>query len=399
MSWAEERRKDRAEEREQDRRDRRDREEAARRRREEEDERKRRERRERQQEARRRRSDRRDRRAKLLAQLASEGDTVAALIVMACAIGPALYFQVAALVGVPGLPVVIAVALAVMLEAGAWVATVAGERAKREGRPVGIFRAAMWGCAFVAAVINWSHAPDSGGGWLAWVLAAASLGGVAFWELRGLGRHRGKSTRTKQQRAEEKARRKHERKRRRVRDVWKRHEEILAAHPYGTVRPEDAWAQAWEDVKAAPLGVTARVLARRLQATAEVEEVLADAERTPESLAVDALLADLFPAHGRGDEGTGGTPLRGPSGDPPKDGPKAATTLGRKGKEGSGRASAKTPQKPLAEADLEKVRKLADALGGAEKLSARNVREVLGGGANEYAIRVRDAVKQERGAL
>jgi hypothetical protein len=42
------------------------------------------------------------------------------------------------------------------------------------------------------------------------------------------------------------------------------------------------------------------------------------------------------------------------------------------------------------------VQKLAEALGGTDKLSARNVREVLGGGSNEYAIRVRDAIKNPK---
>ncbi|MFD0384671.1 hypothetical protein ACFQ2B_27830 [Streptomyces stramineus] len=45
--------------------------------------------------------------------------------------------------------------------------------------------------------------------------------------------------------------------------------------------------------------------------------------------------------------------------------------------------------------DLDKVRKLADILGSVDKLSARNVREAIGGGAQEYAVRLRDAVKNE----
>lgn len=397
MSYYEERRADRATDREQNRLDRREQAELDRQRREEEDERKRKARADRRREKGQKRAARRARWASTRDSLVTNLDTTLAVVAMGCSIGPAVYYQINAMLGA-GAPVLIALALAVMLESGAQVATITGEKAKRAGRPVGPHRIAMWGCATVAAGINAAKAPSMfpGAGWMVAVLALSSYGGVAFWELRGLGRHRGKSARTKQQRAEDKARRQHERKRRKVKDVWARYEEILTAHPYGTVDHEQAWAEAWEDRKGAPLGLTAPVLAHRLAATREVESAFAAAERSPESLAVDALLRDLFPARGKGDDGEGGTPLRGPSGRPPKSDPEAATPLGRKGKQGSGRTSAKTPLKPLEEADLEKVRKFADALGDASKLSARNVREVLGGGANEYVIRVRDAVKKER---
>lgn len=257
----------------------------------------------------------------------------------------------------------------------------------------------MWGCASIASAINAAKAPElfPGAVWMVAILALSSFGGVAFWELRSLGRHRGKGARTKQQRAEAKARRKHEKKRRKEKAVWSRYEQILTARPYGTVDREEAWAEAWQDVNAAPLGQTVTVIAGRLAATRAVEQTVADAGHTPESLAVEAFLRDVFPAPGKGDEGPGGTPLRGPSGEPPKGGPESATALGGKGQQASGSPSKKTPQKSLAEADLEKARKLADALGNASKLSARNVREVLGGGRTEYAIRVRDAVKKERG--
>jgi hypothetical protein len=44
---------------------------------------------------------------------------------------------------------------------------------------------------------------------------------------------------------------------------------------------------------------------------------------------------------------------------------------------------------------LEAVRKLAAALGGTDRLSARNVRETVGC-RNDYAIRLRDAVRAEK---
>jgi hypothetical protein len=52
--------------------------------------------------------------------------------------------------------------------------------------------------------------------------------------------------------------------------------------------------------------------------------------------------------------------------------------------------------KPLEASDLEAVRKLASALGGVHRLSARNVREAVGC-RNEYALRLRDAVRAENG--
>lgn len=58
--------------------------------------------------------------------------------------------------------------------------------------------------------------------------------------------------------------------------------------------------------------------------------------------------------------------------------------------------AAKAPEKPLSEADLDKVRRLADGLGDVDKLSLSNVRTAVGGGRNEYLVRLRDAVRTER---
>ncbi|MER7875759.1 DUF2637 domain-containing protein [Streptomyces solisilvae] len=408
MSYLDERRRDRAADRAEDRADRQAQRAEDRADRAAAEERARRAKKDKQREADRRRAERRARRAELLSKFSDEGDTAAALVVMVCSITPAVYFQLRALMSVPGLPGAIAVALAVMLEAGAWVATVAGERAKRERRPVGRFRAAMWGCASVAAAVNYSHAPGSAHNWLAYVLAVASLGGVFFWELRGLGRHGGKAGRTRAERREAAARRRHRIARRiRFRDVHKRYRQIMTAHPYGTVNREQAWAEAWFDIKGAPLSVTAQVIGGRVTAVQAVEKVITDAEMTPEAATVELLLADLF-STAPGDDGpTGTVPGDGPESGPrggggggtrtssrkPSEGP---TALGRKGKQASGRTAPKTPQKPLAEADLEKVRALADALGSAAKLSLGNVRSAVGGGSNEYLVRLRDAVREER---
>lgn len=399
MSWAEERRADRIADREEDRKDRREREEAARRRREEETERKRQADQDKEAKRKKAKATRRAARARVWGKVVGNLDTTLAVVAMACSVGPAFYFQLVAMVHA-GAPLLIALALAVMLESGAQVATISGEKAKREGRPVAPHRIAMWGCATVASAINALKAPSMfpGAAWMVAVLALSSYGGVAFWELRSLGRHKGKSARTKQQRAEEKARREHEKKRRKNKVVWTRHEEILAAHPYGTVKPEQAWSQAWLDITGAPLGMTAEVIGRRLKATADVEKALTDSAAAAVATGAELFLADLASGRHGGDDGIGGTPLRDPSGKPPKGDPQAATTLGGKGKQATRAASRADDERPLEEADLERVRALADALGDARKLSAKNVQQTVGC-RNKYALRLRDAVKEERGVL
>ncbi|MEU7153845.1 DUF2637 domain-containing protein [Streptomyces sp. NPDC045456] len=394
-TFYEERRKDKALDREQDRADRRADRDADRADREAEREEARRLRREKKREKARRRDERRAARAALLAKARNGGDTIGSVVAVACSIIPALYFQLRALTGEGSLPGLIALCLAVMLESGAWVATVAGERAKREGRPVAVFRAAMWGCASFAATINFAHAP--GPDWLAWVLAASSYGGVFFWELRGWGRHKTKASRTKAQRKEERRRARHDRRRRRrFPAVHARYIDILTAHPYGTVDPEDAWRDAWRDTHGADLAVTAGVVAHRGRA----DKALAAAHGVGvETLAVEQLLDDLFPGDGSDGGPAGRRSSRGPN-DGPSMGGRGAKTLGRKGKRTirhlTGRTAPKVPERPLDEADLDRVRALADLLGGAAKLSVKNVREAVGGGNTRYAMALRDAVKAER---
>ncbi|MFB7012319.1 MULTISPECIES: hypothetical protein [unclassified Streptomyces] len=351
---------------------------------------------ERKREKARRKVERKKSRAELFAKLSKEGDTVGALVVMACGIVPALFFQLRALNG-EDLPGIISLCLAVMLEAGAWVATVSGERAKREGRPVGRFRVVMWACASFAAVINYSHAPGESGGWLAWVLAAASFAGVFFWEVRGWGRHGTKATRTKAQRKEDRRRHRHDRKRRRrFPAVYNRYTDILTAHPYGTVDTETAWRDAWRDTHGADIAVTAGVVAHRGRA----DKALAAAHGVGvETLMVEQLLDDVF----NGDGGDDGPPARrsskGPTGGPNKGG-RGAKTLGRKGKQALGRLTGRTAPKapigPLDPADLDRVRALADILGGGAKLSIKNVGEAVGGGNTRYLMALRDTVKAER---
>jgi hypothetical protein len=225
-------------------------------------------------------------------------------------------------------------------------------------------------------------------------LAAVTLGGPLFFEVRQWVLTLTAAATDPRKRAEEKARAKHEKDRRRTfKAVADRQKELLLAAPFGTLKPEDAWARAWWDIEGAPLGMTASVIADRLDAEADVSAVLALAEQSPERIAVELLLADLFGPNG-GDGGGSGTSTGSPGGGPRGGTPKARTALGGKGKGPDSSTAGTEPQKPLAEADLKAVRKLAEALGGTERLSARNVREAVGC-RNDYAIRLRDAVRAE----
>ncbi|WP_275558530.1 hypothetical protein [Streptomyces sp. 5-6(2022)] len=226
-------------------------------------------------------------------------------------------------------------------------------------------------------------------------LAAVTLGGPLMFEVRQWVLTLSASTLTPKQQAEVKARAKHEKKRRKTFErVADRQEQLMLAAPYGTLKAEDAWARAWWDIEGAPLGVTADVIADRLDAEADVSAVLAEAERTPERLAVELLLADIFGPEG-GDGGPSGTSTGTPNGGPLGGTPEGRTALGGKGKRPVRSTAHTEASKPLAEADLEAVRKLAAALGGTHRLSARNVRETVGC-RNEYALRLRDAVRAEK---
>jgi hypothetical protein len=305
----------------------------------------------------------------------------------------------------------------IALEGAAWCTFAGVAYADEKGLHPAIrwaLRALSMVFASFAAWINWlygmSLAPKIGDGEaivVAAALAAVTMLGPLLFEVRQWVRTLSATSRDPKQRAADKARRKHEKERAKTfKKVTARQQEILLAAPYGTVTEERAWSQAWADVEGAQPGVTAAVVAHRLAAERAIGEAVAKAEKTPEALAVDAFLAELFPAS-RGDDGpTGGTRKKGPQGGPRGDGgrgahataketPEGATALGRKGKQPSGRTTQKTPQKPLDPAHIDKVRRLAEISGGADKLSARKVREVIGGGSNEYAVRLRDAVQAD----
>ncbi|MFD3532057.1 hypothetical protein [Streptomyces sp. NPDC058664] len=320
--------------------------------------------------------------------IAANTDLAAALAVMVAGMIPAFYFQLDALTGA-GVFAGLAALLAFMLEAGAWAATSGEVKALKTGRAVWPYRTAVWTFTAAAASINFAHGLETAW-WLGLILAASSIVPVTLFHMVMAGRHKAKPKDPKA-----KARARHEKQRaKEFKDVSKRQKRILLAAPFDSLKPEQAWVQAWWDTKGAPVGVTADVIADRLDAEADVAFVLDQAEQTPERLAVEHLLADIF-GYG-GDGGLGGASASTPEGGPRGGAPKARTTLGGKGKGPVSGTAAGAPVKPLNEDDLKAVRKLAEALGGTGRLSARNVREAIGC-RNEYAVRLRDAVRSEGG--
>jgi len=286
------------------------------------------------------------------------------------------------------------------LEGAAWVMAAGVAYADERGLPHWVrwlLRALCLTAAGYAAWINYEYGAETAPA-VGYGLAAVTLFGPLFFEVRQWVTTLTVDPAEKKRRADAKARAEHEKGRQKTfKKVAERQAQLLLAAPYGSLSREEAWARAWWDIEGAPPSVTAGVIAGRLKAEAAVAGVLAEAEQTPERVAVELLLADLFGPYGGGDGGPSGTST-GKPGDGPRGGtPKARTALGGKGK-GPIRSTADTEApKPLAEADLEAVRKLAEALGGAHRLSARNVREAVGC-RNDYAIRLRDAVRAEAAA-
>lgn len=152
----------------------------------------------------------------------------------------------------------------------------------------------------------------------------------------------------------------------------------------------EAFAAAWRDLYGGPLGVTANVLDRRLKAEADLAGVLTAAEVTPERVAVEHLLADLFPTGTGGEEGpAGAVPAKGPQGPS-----KTPGALGGIGNRSSGRAPRTDATEPLLAEHVEAAKKLRDAVPPAQ-FSTPAVAKLLGR-SKVYARRVRDAVQSEQ---
>ncbi|MFJ3200994.1 hypothetical protein [Streptomyces sp. NPDC086989] len=286
-----------------------------------------------------------------------------------------------------------------VLEGAAWIlaAGVAHADEKKLASWVRwVMRALSMSAASYAALINYQygqslteHGLTAGQAQTAAMgLAAVTLGGPLFFEVRQWVLTLSAAVGNAKHRLEKKARARHEKKRREAfPDVMARAQQLLLAAPYGALKEEEAFNRAWWDIHGAPRAVTADVIKNRLKAESAVAEVLDEAERTPERLAVEFLLADLFGSE-VGVSDTSGKGAR-------NGGHEGRTALGRLEKRESGAPRYKDATEPLDEADIEKARGLFNLI-GEDKFSAPEVAKLLGR-SNVYARRIRNAVtgKQE----
>lgn len=304
------------------------------------------------------------------------------------------------------------------LELLAWVGVMGTRWAHRKGLPRWPFWLLTAALASVAGYINLAHGRAEYGTVAGIALAATSVIGPLLAEVRQfLETKAAEDGRDLKQRAQDRRAAREaakverecervekdedERRKRLFKHEFAEFERIIAAHPTGSIDRAAAWVQAWDTMHGLPLSVTAESLASKEAAREAIESVMNDYGRTPESVAVDQWLAEVFGPNG-GDDGPAGTPTEGPSDGPTGGGSRARsakrtetrTALGGKGKQPSRRPVDPDTERPLEEGDLEAVRTLAKALGGKDRLSARNVREAVGC-RTKYAIRLRDAVTAE----
>ena len=370
--------------------------------------------------------DKADRKAKRREQRDDDGTTFKTLVnvVMALGLLAALPAQISYFLGLhrkddenPG-PAWTLAPVPFFLELLAWVGVMGTRWAHRKGLPRWPFWMLTATLASLAGYINFAHGVTEYGPVAGYALAATSFIGPLLAEVRQFleskvaedGRdlkQRARDRRAAREAAKVQREREQiekaedERRKELFRDEFAEFERIMAAHPTGGISREAAWLQAWDTMHGLPLSVTAESLASKEAAREAIETVMRDYERTPESVAVDLWLADVF-GSGKGDDGPSGTPAGGDSGGPAGGGSRArsekrrqaATPLGGKGKQPSRRPVDPDIERPLEEGDLDTVRKLAEALGGTDRLSARNVREAVGC-RTKYAIRLRDAVKAQ----
>ncbi|MEU1434021.1 hypothetical protein ABZ438_07970 [Streptomyces sp. NPDC005786] len=303
------------------------------------------------------------------------------------------------------------------LELLAWVGVLGTRWAHRKGLPRWPFWILTAALASIAGYINLAHGVDEYGIVAGVALAATSVIGPVLAEVRDFLEGRAAAdTRSVEQRAAEKAAAKkatkaaraqkkihdaEDKRRRKLLPLeFAEYERIIVAHPTGAISREAAWQQAWDNLHLLPLATTADTLAGREDARAAINEVLSDVDRSPESEAVDRLLAEIFRPDG-GDSGPSQTPVE----DGPKGGagggsrarrptaPKKPGALGGIGNRTSGRTPRTDAVEPLRSEDIEAAKKLRDAV-RADQFSTPAIAKLLGR-SKVYARRVRDAVQPD----
>ncbi|MDJ0346364.1 DUF2637 domain-containing protein [Streptomyces sp. H10-C2] len=176
-------------------------------------------------------------------------DLVAALVVMACSIIPALISQGSSL-KLMGLDPWMVALLPVMLEASAWAATAAEAKAAEAGRATWPYRVAVWLFASLAGSVNYGHGLQIGGKEYGFqvgvVLAASSIVPIALWQLIQMGRHRAAKAKAK---AARKARRDaffdRRARSRQYPQVWQTAKQLRAIAGRSELSMPDAWTAAW----------------------------------------------------------------------------------------------------------------------------------------------------------
>lgn len=135
------------------------------------------------------------------------------------------------------------------LEGAAWVMAAGVAYADERKLPAWVrwlLRAFCVSAAAFAARINYLHGAEQGA-LVGWGLAAVTMLGPLFFEVRQWVLTLTASTTDPKKRAEEKARAKHDRRRRRHhKDVVKLAKKLVSAAPYGALAFEEAFASAWE---------------------------------------------------------------------------------------------------------------------------------------------------------
>lgn len=299
--------------------------------------------------------------------------------------------------------------LPLVLELAAWVSVAGTSWARRKGLPLLPFWLLTGALSSFAAAVNYGHGSEQYGLIAGAALAAASLGGPGMWELREAldaraavdGRSREQRTADKVAAAKEKAAAlaKAEHDARRAKEfaaVWKRFEQIVIAHPLGSLDEETAWRQAWWDVNRAPLGMTATTYALRVRADRALESVMQ--EERPVYKDLDNWLGDVLRTAAEDGEEGGGALAPTASPKPPKAPSEAVKTQGGKGLRALSGGRKERVQKPLSNEHLEAVRQFAALIAeSGQTISTRMVRDVIGGGESDYISRLTRAIKDERG--
>ncbi|MCM2424270.1 hypothetical protein [Streptomyces sp. RKAG293] len=221
-------------------------------------------------------------------------DLVAALVVMACSIIPALISQSASLsdtgitaptaMGWQGSLLV--ALLPVMLECSAWAATAGEAKALAQGRSPWAYRIAVYLFAGLAAWVNWQHGNNAGGDkyglLLGSVLAASSVIPIAVWQLVQVGRHREVKAKLKAERLARREDRRTTRDRKRLyADVWHTAQQLRAIAGHRRLSMDEAWQGAYAvhegaGPEALPADLMVLLSAELLGLRAEAEKGLAD---------------------------------------------------------------------------------------------------------------------------